>query len=77
MLPIYLRSATVVPQGYSSGIHEVNYIPIAFDEKVTYWLQRSHCLVRVCLLHFMDGGDRVMVIREPHTQIMQHAHTRQ
>ena len=53
----------------------LHYTPIAFDERVTFWLQRArHFLVHVRLLHCM----RVW-LRNGYTwayvQIMQHTHT--
>ena len=52
-----------------------SYTPIAFNERVTFWLQPpSHCLVSVRLLHCMrvrlhNGYTRA------YAQIMQHTHT--
>ena len=51
------------------------YIPIAFDERVTVWLQPpGHCLVHVRLLHCMHVQLRNGYTRA-YAQIMQHTHT--
>ena len=47
------------------------YSPIAFDERESLWLP---CLACVCVCSIVCGGDCVMVIHEPNTQIMKHTH---
>ena len=60
--------------GHAVQRHVPYYSLIAFDEKVTFWLQRAcHCLVRACLLHCM----RVRLhngYTQAYVQIMQHTH---
>ena len=53
-----------------------SYTPIAFDERVTFCLQRSlsQPYLCVCVCCIVCMYDCVMVTREPHTQIMQHTH---
>ena len=51
------------------------YTPIAFDERVTFWLQRAgHCHVHACLLHCMHAQLR-NGYTQAYAQIMQHMHT--
>ena len=51
------------------------YTPIAFNERVTFWLQPpGHCLVRVRLLHCMSVQLHNGCTR-PYVQIMQHTDT--
>ena len=52
-----------------------NCTPIAFNERVTFWLQSPlHCLVRVRLLHCMHVQLRNGYTRA-YVQIMQHTYT--
>ena len=58
----------------SLEIRNIN-TPIAFDERVTFWLHPpSHCLVHVRLLHFMRVRLRNGYTRT-YAQIMQRTHT--
>ena len=53
----------------------MKYSPIAFDERVTFWLQCTGSLPCVCVFAALYVCLIVMTIREPHAQIMQHTHT--
>ena len=50
------------------------YSLIAFDERVTFWLQRVQSLVRVCMLHYLRVGSRI-TITQSHKHTMQQTHT--
>ena len=55
-----------------SHVEIMFYSLIAFDKRVTLWLQRTLC-VCVCCIACMCNC--VMFIHKPHVQIMQHSHT--
>ena len=55
------------------GLHFL-YSTIAFDERVTFWLQCVWSLPCVYVGCIECVCNCVMVIREPHTQVMQHTH---
>ena len=51
------------------------YSLIAFDERVTFWLQRVPSLLwRVRMLHYLRVGSRI-TITQSHTHTMQQTHT--
>ena len=56
-------------------LHGAVYSLIAFDERVSFWLQRARLLPLVCLCCIVCVCDCVIVIREPHVQLMIHTHT--
>ena len=62
-------------EGTLQLLHTRYSTPIAFNERVTFWLQPSgYCLLRVRLLHCMHGRLR-NGYTQAYAQIMQHTHT--